>query len=257
MEVHHHSHSSDPDSHRGRKKWTHYFWEFLMLFLAVFCGFLAENQREHLIEHKREKKYMETLLVDLIKDTADLRLDSIIWDKKIKNFDTIKSELNKKPAERNPVLLYRSVAITGLEKKFFYHARTINQLKNAGNFRLIRKKNISELLSDYDSYIINEVIPFEAEFVDYYLAYLDMQNKLFNSAYFSLLRSQPKRFDSAAAARPDIIAMRTTDGNLLFEYYNRLNALDRHSWYRIIVYRAAMGRATKLIEAIKKEYHLK
>ena len=52
MEIHHHAHGSDPDSstssgHRGRKKWTHYFWEFLMLFLAVFCGFLAENQREH------------------------------------------------------------------------------------------------------------------------------------------------------------------------------------------------------------------
>jgi hypothetical protein len=45
MEVHHHAHASDPALHRGRKKWTHNFWEFLMLFLAVFCGFLAENQR--------------------------------------------------------------------------------------------------------------------------------------------------------------------------------------------------------------------
>ncbi len=30
MEVHAHTHSP-------RRKWTHYFWEFLMLFLAVFC----------------------------------------------------------------------------------------------------------------------------------------------------------------------------------------------------------------------------
>ena len=38
MEVHHHTH---PDSHRGheKKSWKSYFWEFLMLFLAVFCGF--------------------------------------------------------------------------------------------------------------------------------------------------------------------------------------------------------------------------
>ncbi|MBK9661472.1 MAG: hypothetical protein IPO68_16495 [Chitinophagaceae bacterium] len=43
MEVHHHAHTA-------RKKWTHYFWEFLMLFLAVFCGFLAENQREHYVK---------------------------------------------------------------------------------------------------------------------------------------------------------------------------------------------------------------
>jgi hypothetical protein len=31
MEVHAHSHS------HGKKNWKAYFWEFLMLFLAVFC----------------------------------------------------------------------------------------------------------------------------------------------------------------------------------------------------------------------------
>ena len=46
MEVHHHSSPAPGGSHTPRKKWTHYFWEFLMLFLAVFCGFLAEYQLE-------------------------------------------------------------------------------------------------------------------------------------------------------------------------------------------------------------------
>ncbi len=45
MEVHRHN-------HRPVTKWTHYLWEFLMLFLAVFCGFMAENLREHSIEKK-------------------------------------------------------------------------------------------------------------------------------------------------------------------------------------------------------------
>ena len=39
MEVHAHSHTA-------RIKWTHYFCEFLMLFIAVFCGFLAEKKRK-------------------------------------------------------------------------------------------------------------------------------------------------------------------------------------------------------------------
>ena len=34
MEVHAHTHTA-------RKKWTHYLWEFLMLFLSVFGGFLT------------------------------------------------------------------------------------------------------------------------------------------------------------------------------------------------------------------------
>src|SRR6266571_2982688 len=66
MEVHYPSHSTG-------KKWTHYLWEFLMLFLAVFCGFLAENQREHIVEHKREKDFMVTMLSDLRSDTAMLK----------------------------------------------------------------------------------------------------------------------------------------------------------------------------------------
>ncbi len=59
MEVHHHS------NHGGKKNWKSYFWEFLMLFLAVFCGFLAEYQLEHKIERDRAKEYASLLLVDL------------------------------------------------------------------------------------------------------------------------------------------------------------------------------------------------
>ena len=34
--------------HAPGKKIRHYFFEFLMLFLAVFCGFIAENWREQI-----------------------------------------------------------------------------------------------------------------------------------------------------------------------------------------------------------------
>src|SRR5439155_1065169 len=66
MEVHAHTHTE-------RKKWTHYLWEFLMLFLAVFCGFLAENQREHIVEQKREKQYIKSFCEDLAADETDLQ----------------------------------------------------------------------------------------------------------------------------------------------------------------------------------------
>src|ERR1051326_8225057 len=65
MEVH-------PHTHTERKKFAHYLWEFLMLFLAVFCGFLAENQREHLVERRREKQYMASMLEDLRNDSSTL-----------------------------------------------------------------------------------------------------------------------------------------------------------------------------------------
>src|SRR5215510_14923389 len=63
MEVHHHSHTQ-------RKKWTHYFWEFLMLFLAVTLGFFVENQREHYVERQRAKQYASLLYDDIKEDTV-------------------------------------------------------------------------------------------------------------------------------------------------------------------------------------------
>src|SRR4026208_2059111 len=68
MEVHHHPHTS-------RKKWTHYFWEFLMLFFAVFCGFLAEYQLEHKIEKNREAQFLKSLLEDLNADIENLEIN--------------------------------------------------------------------------------------------------------------------------------------------------------------------------------------
>jgi len=249
MEVHAHTHTP-------RKKWTHYFWEFLMLFLAVFCGFLAENQREHMIEHRREKKYMGTLLEDLIRDTSDLHNDIIFWEGKIKKTDTIKSELNKKPAERNTVLLYRCIATMGSGNSFLYHDRTVSQLKNSGSFRLIRKNNISDSLANYDSYINNTLRPVMEIFRENRRYYNQMQNRFFNSEYF-YLANQPHRFDSAVASRPDIIAMRNRDEDLFFEYCNELNGIAGGFWFLNVMHRTLMRRASNLISLIKEEYHLK
>jgi hypothetical protein len=48
-----------------KMKWTHYLWEFLMLFPVVFCGFLAEKKRKARTHNKglsamnQETKNME------------------------------------------------------------------------------------------------------------------------------------------------------------------------------------------------------
>src|SRR5215510_11150206 len=73
MEVHAHPHTE-------RKRLRHYLFEFFMLFLAVFAGFLAENQREHIVEHQREKQYMVSLIEDLETDTVELRKGLIAAD---------------------------------------------------------------------------------------------------------------------------------------------------------------------------------
>src|SRR5215510_156880 len=87
MEVHHHSHPSTGSGHR--KKWTHYFWEFLMLFLAVFCGFLAEYQLEHQIEKDREKQFIRSFIEDLKTDTAAISKNLLFRQTKRNQLDSL------------------------------------------------------------------------------------------------------------------------------------------------------------------------
>jgi hypothetical protein len=149
MEVHAHSHTA-------RKKWTHYFWEFLMLFLAVFCGFLAEYQLEHKIERDREKQFMQTMTEDLKTDSA--RLNSLIRFRKsrIRELDTLFHII------ANDEYLTKGRKVYELYEfpywdilRFFPSDRTMQQLKNGGNMRLIRKKNVSNALMKYDITVRN------------------------------------------------------------------------------------------------------
>ena len=82
METHaHHLHNAPG------KNFRHYFFEFFMLFLAVFCGFLAENFREHQVEKERGKQYLHSLIEDLRNDTSQcaISIEELGEDKKVLN----------------------------------------------------------------------------------------------------------------------------------------------------------------------------
>jgi hypothetical protein len=149
MEVHAHTHTA-------RKKWTHYLWEFLMLFLAVFCGFLAEYQLEHKIEKDREKQFMLTMAEDLKTDTA--RLNRLIKSRKsrIRELDTLFHLIASDEYLTNGRKIYELYEFPYWDiLRFFPSDRTMQQLKNGGNMRLIRKKNVSNALMKYDVTVRN------------------------------------------------------------------------------------------------------
>ena len=255
MEVHHHSHI--PTSRE--KKWTHYLWEFFMLFLAVFCGFLAENQREHFVEHRREKKLMESLYEDLKKDTADFINDTIWWNGMIKLMDTIQMEIEKPGSERNLLLLYRKAGRMRSDNSFQYHDRTIQQLKNGGNFRLVRNRAIADSLIDYDVYILTALNKIEATSNAIYLQVNIMQDKIFNSKYFHLTPSNQPGFllDSVFKVEPEVFDLSMVQKTDLMQYYNHLEFYRRISSYRVNAMKFFCRRAMTLIELLEKEYHLK
>jgi len=144
MEVHSHTHTP-------RKKWTHYFWEFLMLFLAVIAGFYAENIREHKVEHKRGKEYLGSFLADLKSDTVTYKGLLETYDKKVKvlshNYDCY--TIIKKGGDFNECLSEILVWSFGFPD-IITDDRTLQQLKSSGALRLISKQD-ADSITKYDS----------------------------------------------------------------------------------------------------------
>jgi len=145
MEVHAHSHTP-------RKKWTHYLWEFLMLFLAVFCGFLAEYQLEHKIEKDREKQFIESLAADLKDDLVKIDQQVNREEKNIMLLDSLCRYLDTPElAKKNGDAIYYAARMGPRTAPFVNNSRTIDQLMNAGGFRLIHKTETSNRIMDYYS----------------------------------------------------------------------------------------------------------
>ena len=165
MEVHHHPIAIG--SHTSRKKWTHYLWEFLMLFLAVFCGFLAENVREHQVEKERAHQYIQSLYEDLKADTT--RINQLIaYDE-----EKINALNNMNTCYDNVIRDMKATACMGVlirhsrsNRGFVLTDRTLKQLANAGGYRLLSKE-------DADSIIVYE---------NMYKGYLDFQTTVFQGA---------------------------------------------------------------------------
>jgi hypothetical protein len=147
MEVHHHGHVHE------KKKWKEYFFQFLMLFLAVFLGFLAEYQLEHIVENNREEQYIKSFIEDLKADTAKINriLELSVWQQN--NFDSLMGTLKSPGFSENPDRAENYFgSIFGLY--LFNHTdRTLQQLKNAGGLRLIRKQQASDSIMQYDAMV--------------------------------------------------------------------------------------------------------
>jgi hypothetical protein len=150
MEVHHHAHTS-------RKKWTHYFWEFLMLFLAVFCGFLAEYQLEHKIEKDRAKEFAKALFNDIVSDTANLRqiihetVDNLAY------VDTLTDLINRLSIEKEKIpgaALYYYANRSRGGTLFTLKTSTLDQLKNSGSLRLLKNPELIRQFADFDQAIL-------------------------------------------------------------------------------------------------------
>lgn len=150
MEVHHH-----PDLHHKKKSFREYFLEFLMIFIAVTMGFLAENLREHISNRSKEKEYIRGFIRNVEDDTANLRRIIHYDDRQVKGIDSFlllrHADLKLDKNVKQFYLLaihnfYSSAAFTS-------NNTTLQQLKSTGDYRLIVMDHVADSLSNYDKEI--------------------------------------------------------------------------------------------------------
>lgn len=259
MEVHAHTHSS-------RKKWTHYLWEFIMLFLAVFCGFLAENQREHYVEHQREKEFMKTMLEDLRSDTANLNASVNYWLYINKSIDSVTAALGSSLSNTDFRMAYLHLNIALNFFSFDYNDRTISQLKNAGNFRLVRKKEIAQRIIEYDRLNSGPARNIALQYTQFYFNVTKLRDKVFSQdillPIFNKFEYKVPPVDFYPWIDSAILQHKlpfSPDEQLkdLFEFKNALMAYRKDFSNLDWVYKQLQLQQNALIKLIQEQYHIR
>jgi hypothetical protein len=252
MEVHHHTHAS-----HGKKTWKDYFWEFLMLFLAVFCGFLAEWELEHVIEHSREKEFMESMVIDIKTDSSNLaNMKSTFGYINIQIDSLLPFLKDNEHLDKNATEIYQHQVVLNFYKKWTYSDRTIDQLKNSGTFRLIRNKAVSDGISQYDGFIRNYINDMQNSLIlKQWQGVNDAGNDIFKSSVFrEYIKSG--NFARHAVVLPNTPYFLTNDKIVLEKLINKIDqyavSLD---WFRMNI-DVALQKNKTLDSLIRKEYHL-
>ncbi len=248
MEVHAHSHTA-------RKKWTHYFWEFLMLFLAVTLGFFVENQREHYVEGIREKKYLQSLVADLMSDTTSFSnvlkrnrrniraLDSVIH--LLKNYNS-NEETNQK--------LYSLVRLNNPSigaVKINYTA--FDQMRTSGNLRLIHDQNIIDSINNY--YFHARDIERNNDLLEErFRAKVEFEGKIFDGGVFQNMMDVEDFKLKPPSGNPLLV---TSDKAVLNEFIVRNHYLISIMLFAEKDVKEQQQRAISLINFLAKEYNIK
>ena len=245
MEVHAHTHTA-------RKKWTHYFWEFLMLFLAVFAGFLAENQREHYVEHQREKQYIKSFLEDLKTDISQLDSLNNGRMKRKAMIDSLNYMLDSPDPDTYGKQIYYMARVLSVASIFFNNDRTIQQLKNGGNLRLIRKQNVSDAIMSYDNQIrwIEIVFNREQIFIQEYVKFVE---EVFDSRVFNKMATGVFGF-TIPKDNPKLLKK---DRATIQLFLNKLHFLNSVNSYLLMSHNNLLEKAQQTKAVIEKEYSIK
>ena len=233
----------------GKNFW-HFFFEFFMLFLAVFCGLLAENWREQFVDRKHEKEYMKSMVEDLQSDTAVIQSQIDLGTTENIRADSLMDLLNSENPASHVFDIYRlnlgRVVLTQLED------RTSSQLKNSGGMRLIRNAKVVEALRNYWN-TTKAIENIEARMEGYASKAQTIGSQIFSNKYYIY---NDRKIGFFAGITTDPAAKFVNDDpKLLSQFSNTryVNNLILKNY--VLILKSDKEAAIELMEIIREGYH--
>ena len=221
-----------------------------MLFLAVFCGFFAEYQLEHLIENQREKQYIHSLVNDLAIDTARLHriIDSRNQREVVLDSLIMLMRISNKAGHSMDIYYYNSFA-SRMDFRFNSDDGTLQQLKNAGNLRLIQKQEVRDSIMSYDV-VVRARTKGDEEETTAMETYRVVAQEIFDGAELEKTRD-PDNNVHRLDYNPRLIDNKDADFKLIYRIHmlKNFNRIGRRDC------RMLLNKAVTLIQQLKKEYH--
>ncbi|MEO6404581.1 MAG: hypothetical protein ABIO32_03770 [Ferruginibacter sp.] len=255
MEVHHH-----PDLNHKKKKFKEYFLEFLMIFLAVTMGFIAENLREHFTDKEKAKQSIKTIITAIASDT--LQLNTIITSNKL-SLQYLNKFIKLRGANlsvnQTKKQFYDDVANGSYNDVYFRsNDAAFQQLQTSGTLRLINKPGILDSLFQYQH---NTEITLRLEADHYYFSKLvwEGMSKLIDVTY------TVNSFNSENFSSEVYGSYKVPEGtDLAFNYdkitvnkiFNDASVLTLNTQLYLGTLNQQLVYGKKLIRLLKKEYHL-
>ena len=141
------------DHFSPKKKWYVYFIDFIMLFVAVTLGFLAENVRDQQTDKNREISYLKNVHEDLLVDINKFELVISSNNLRLLMLDSLHMEINK--ASPDLPSLYYYIRNLALRTTFESSHLGLDQIKASGGFRLIQNAKIIAGIQDYERTLNN------------------------------------------------------------------------------------------------------
>ncbi len=240
MEVHHHSHS------HGKKNWRTYFWEFIMLFLAVFCGFLAEYKLEHVIEHQREKEFAQALYAELLDDSAMAATKLSSRLEKEKDMDYLSSYFKDSSLKNLPKKFYPAYTTSlYLINTYTFEPKDgiLNQLRNSGSLRYFKSIALQKLFGDISVNINNLRTRNEQEYQYFASPIKPFMLKYYNWSWIDNLRKE----DAAANVLEVINNYRQSNRTIKAEILN-VASLDRNEASNLILFYKQMMVSSRTLQ---------